>query len=104
MAYKKKRAIDVNDANLNIVPYYVMKKPSLPSLIGSATSCIALVPVGLSKIQPNNHVLKKIKPKALIKVQNAIRFEVELETNAAKMATLIGAKATIKILNTLDYY
>jgi hypothetical protein len=50
MAYKKKRAIDVNDANLNIVPYYVMKKPSLPSLIGSATSCIALVPVGLSKI------------------------------------------------------
>lgn len=49
-------------------------------------------------------MLKKIKPKALIKVQNAIRFEVELETNAAKMATLIGAKATIKILNTLDYY
>ena len=49
-------------------------------------------------------MLKKIKPKALIKVLNAIRFEVELETNAAKMATLIGAKATIKILITLDYY
>ncbi len=46
----KNNASEHANESLKIVPYYVIKKPSLPSLIGSATSYIARVPVLLSNI------------------------------------------------------
>ena len=42
--YTMKRSPEQTRANLKIVPYYVIKKPSDPSLIGSLMSYISLVP------------------------------------------------------------
>jgi hypothetical protein len=44
MAYITKSPIDVTPAYLKMVPYYVAKNPSDPSLITRAISCIALGP------------------------------------------------------------
>lgn len=74
---KKAQAI----ASLKMVPYYVMKKPSDPSLIGSLTSYIARVPVSLSKIQHNIHIATKIKQIEIIKAEKAIIFDVDEEMN-----------------------
>jgi hypothetical protein len=60
-----------------------MKKPSEPSLIGSLTSYIYLVPVSLSRIQHNNHKLMTIKVKESNIEKKAIKFEGELEINIA---------------------
>lgn len=42
--YTRNSRNELAAANLNIVPYYVIKKPSEPSFIGSLISYIALVP------------------------------------------------------------
>ena len=72
-------------ASLKIVPYYVIKKPSDPSLIGSLTSCIALVPGSLSRIQHKIHKLNTIKENDITNAENAIRFVNEFDTNIAKI-------------------
>lgn len=50
VVYMKNRPIDVMNAYLKIVPYWVMKKPSEPSLITSAISYIFLGPLSFLRI------------------------------------------------------
>jgi len=71
-----------------------MKNPSLPSLIGSATSCIALEPVEWSRIYPSSQILNAININEFTRAANAIRFAVVEDTNTAKSATEAGARAT----------
>ena len=78
-AYIPKSRIAHTNDNLKIVPYYVMKNPSEPSRIGSATSCMARVPVLLSKICPSSQTLKMIKPIEVRKAKKQIRLAVVLE-------------------------
>ena len=73
-----------------MVPYYVMKNPSEPSLIGSATSCMLLGPISFSKIQPSIQRLKIIKVIAFISEPKAIRFEVDVDTNIANKSRATG--------------
>lgn len=80
----KKRAIAQTKESLKIVPYWVMKKPSEPSRIGSATSYIAFVPQLLSRIYPSIHILNAIKPIEITKAENAIRLAVVLEIKIEK--------------------
>jgi hypothetical protein len=56
-----------------------MKKPSLPSLIGSAITYIALGPTGLSNICPRSHALKIMKASEITNAENPIRFAVEFD-------------------------
>ena len=53
VAYMKKRPIEVINAYLKIVPYWVMKNPSEPSLITSAISYICLGPQSFLRISHN---------------------------------------------------
>ena len=85
-----------------MVPYYVRKKPSLPSLIGSATSYIALVPVEWSRIYPSSQILNTINMIAFTSAENAIRFAVALEMNTANTATDAGPEARNAILTALN--
>jgi len=85
-----------------MVPYYVRKKPSLPSLIGSATSYIALVPVEWSRIYPSSQILNMINIVELTKAAKAIRFAVVSEMNTANKATDAGASAKNAILSALN--
>jgi len=98
----KNRAIEVRPANLKMVPYYVRKKPSLPSLMGSATFCIALDPVEWSRICPSSQILNAINMIEFTSAANAIRFAVVLEMNTANKATDAGAKAKNAILTALN--
>jgi hypothetical protein len=74
--YNPKRKMAQHMANLNMVPYYVMKKPSDPSLIGSPMSYIALVPVSLSRIQHSIHSATMIKHNEMTRAEKAIMLEV----------------------------
>lgn len=90
----KNKPIDVRPANLKMVPYCVMKNPSLPSLMGSATSYIALGPVEWSRIYPSSQILNAINMIEFTRAANAIRFAVVVEMNTAKSATDAGARAS----------
>lgn len=59
-------------ANLKIVPYYVIKNPSEPSLIGSLTSCISLVPASLSRISQSIQILITMNEKDITSDAKAI--------------------------------
>jgi hypothetical protein len=60
-AYKKNSPIDVMKAYLKIVPYWVMKNPSEPSLITSAMSYMAFGPVSLFRISQSIQMLINMK-------------------------------------------
>lgn len=80
----KKSPIEQTNDNLKIVPYYVMKNPSEPSLIGSATSCIAFVPALLSRICPKSQILNTINATEITNAVKPIRFAVLFEMMIAK--------------------
>lgn len=77
-----------------------MKNPSLPSRIGSATSYIARVPTGLSKIEPNIQILNTMKPTLIAKAINAIVFAVVFEMNKQKSRIDPGTAANAPNLTT----
>jgi hypothetical protein len=60
-AYKKNSPIDVRKAYLKIVPYWVIKNPSEPSLITSAMSYMAFGPVSLFRISQSIQMLINMK-------------------------------------------
>jgi hypothetical protein len=72
----------------------VTKNPSLPSLIGSATSYIAFVPVLLSRICPSNQILNTMKDIETIKAKNAIKLAVVFEMNKLKSKNIVGMLAS----------
>jgi len=80
-AYIMKRAVDVNVAYLKMVPYYVTKKPSEPSLITSAISCILLGPTSFLNISHSMLKLTPMKHKDMIKAEKDIILEVDYDTN-----------------------
>ena len=61
---------------MKIVPYYVIKNPSEPSLIGSPISYIALLPGSLSSIQQSIQILIPIKHTEIISAEKAIVFDI----------------------------
>tara|TARA_B110001450_G_scaffold240053_1_gene248439 strand:+ start:133 stop:474 length:342 start_codon:yes stop_codon:yes gene_type:complete len=80
-AYIINRPNEVIVAYLKMVPYYVTKKPSEPSLITSAISCILLGPTSCLKI---SHSMLKATPmntNEMVKAENEITLEVDFETN-----------------------
>jgi hypothetical protein len=79
IAYMKNRPIDVKNAYLKIVPYYVMKKPSEPSLITSAISCMALGPTSLFRISQSIQMLTKMKKMEKFQAVKEMRLEVDDE-------------------------
>jgi hypothetical protein len=70
-----------------------MKKPSDPSLIGSATSYMLLGPMSFSRIQPNIHMLIPMNIEEIASALYAIRFEFELETKSANKSIDTGPAA-----------
>ena len=67
-----------------------MKKPSDPSLIGSAISCILLGPMSLSRIHPSIQILI---PTDIIETTNAtkaIRLDIDDDTNIANVIMQVG--------------
>ena len=83
-------------ASLKIVPYYVMKKPSEPSLIGSLISYIARVPTSLSKIQHNNQREMRMNSMLTRNAKKAIKLEEVWDMNVenktiSTMGTTIAA-------------
>jgi len=80
-AYRKNMPIEVKKAYLNIEPYYVTKKPSEPSLIISAISCIDLGPTSFYRISQRIHKLTNTKKIDIFQAVNEIKLEVDCETN-----------------------
>ena len=72
---------DVIVAYLKIVPYYVTKKPSDPSLITSAISCILLGPTSYLKISQSMLKATPMKTSDIVKAENDIILEVDYDTN-----------------------
>ena len=77
--YIKKSPIDVSVAYLKIVPYCVTKKPSEPSLITSAMSCIALGPQSFLRISQSIHILMPKNTIEKTKAVNVIILDVDYE-------------------------
>ena len=94
----KNKNMEHPKANLNMVPYCVMKKPSAPSLIESPMSCMALLPGSLSMIQQRIQKLITMKVRAIIKAVKAIKLEEELDTIPANKPTQINGTKTNPIL------
>ena len=82
-----------------------MKKPSEPSLIGSATSCIALVPGLLFRMDPSSQMLNMMKPIDIAKDINAIRFAVLVEINNEKNRMDPGILASApNLIGAISFY
>jgi len=81
VVYMKKRPIEVMNAYLKIVPYWVMKNPSDPSLITSAISYIFLGPQSFLSISHN--ILSEINKKSTenIHAVNDTKLDVDYDTN-----------------------
>ena len=80
IAYMIKSPIDVIVAYLKIVPYYVTKKPSEPSRITSAISCIPLGPQSFLRISQSIH---NATPKKTMENMNAVKvimLDVDYDT------------------------
>ena len=71
MAYMINKPRAVIKAYLKMVPYYVMKNPSEPSLITSAISCMALGPWSFSRI---SHSIQKLTSMKIIEKFQAIKL------------------------------
>jgi hypothetical protein len=80
-AYIINNPIDVKNAYLKMVPYYVTKKPSDPSLITSATSCIPLGPTSFFNISQRMQSDTHINTIDIINAEKDMIIDVELETN-----------------------
>lgn len=76
-----KSPIDVKKAYLKIVPYWVTKNPSEPSLMTSAMSCIAFGPESFFKISTNIHILIPMNTIEAMKAVNEIILEVVDDMN-----------------------
>ena len=72
---------DVKKAYLKIVPYYVTKNPSEPSLITSAISYIAFGPESFLRISTNIQILIPKNTTEAMKAVNEIMFEVVDDMN-----------------------
>lgn len=70
MAYMMNRPNAVAKAYLKMVPYWVIKNPSDPSLITSAISCMALGPWSFSRI---SHSIQKLMRTKMIEKFQAIK-------------------------------
>ena len=80
-AYKKNSPMDVRKAYLKIVPYWVMKKPSEPSLITSAISYIAFGPMSLFRISQSIQILIKMNTIEKFHALNDIKLDVVDDMN-----------------------
>ena len=67
-----------------------MKKPSDPSLIGSAISCILLGPMSLSRIHPSIQILIPTNISAITNATKAIRLDIDDDTNIANVIMQVG--------------
>ena len=67
-----------------------MKKPSEPSLIGSAISCMLLGPISLSKIHPSIQMLIPTNIMAMVNATKAIKLDIEDDTNMANVIIQVG--------------
>ena len=76
----KNKPIAVTKAYLKIVPYYVTKKPSEPSLMTSAISCIDLGPRSFLSSSQSIHVLTPRNTIEKMKAVNEITLEVDCDT------------------------
>lgn len=83
-AYIINNAIEVKNAYLKIVPYYVMKKPSDPSRMTSAISCILLGPISFLKISTNIFKLIIMNTDENVKAENEIIDDTEFDTKMLK--------------------
>jgi len=72
---------DVMKAYLKMVPYWVTKNPSEPSLITSAMSCIAFGPESFFRISTNIQILIPMNTIDAMKAVNEIIFEVVDDMN-----------------------
>lgn len=79
-AYITNNNPDVINAYLNIVPYYVTKKPSDPSLITSAISYMLLGPISIRNISHNIFILMPINTTLIVKAENEIILDVDCDT------------------------
>ena len=73
------RRTDVIVAYLKIDPYYVTKKPSDPSLITSAISCILLGPTSYLNISQSMLNATPMNTTDILNAANDIKLEVDLE-------------------------
>ena len=71
-----------------------MKKPSEPSLIGSLTSYISLVPSSFANIQHSIHMLIPTNTSETTSATNAIKLGVELDMNKANSRIAPSGTAT----------
>jgi len=78
-AYIMNRATDVIVAYLKMVPYYVTKKPSEPSLITSAISCILLGPTSYLNISQSMLNATPMNTTDILNAPNDMMLEVDLE-------------------------
>jgi len=78
-AYIMNRATDVIVAYLKMVPYYVTKKPSEPSLITSAISCMLLGPTSYLNISQSMLNATPMNTTDILNAANDMILEVELE-------------------------
>ena len=67
-----------------------MKKPSDPSLIGSAISCILLGPMSLSRIHPSIQILIPTNIIETTKATKEIRLDIDDDTNIANVIMQVG--------------
>lgn len=73
--------------------------------MGSATSCIALVPGLLARMEPSNQMLNVMKPTAIAKDINAIRFAVLDETKSEKIRMDPGTHASApNLIGAISFY
>ena len=95
-----KSPTEVNPANLNIVPYYVAKNPSDPSLITTAISCIALGPSSLFRISQSIHILIPINNIENTQALNDTKLEVELDMIALNKTIITNGAANNEYFST----
>lgn len=77
----KNNPIDVKNANLKMVPYWVIKKPSDPSLITSAISCIFLGPQSFLRISHSMYIAMIMKTIEIIQAEKETTLDVDYDTN-----------------------
>ena len=80
-AYITNSPSEVKNAYLKMVPYWVTKKPSEPSLMTSAMSCIPLGPTSFFKISHSIIKAIHINTMLVINAENEIMLDVEVDTN-----------------------
>ena len=98
----KNRTIEQTNESLKMVPYCVIKNPSAPSRIGSATSCIARVPALLSRIWPSSQIENAMNDKDTTKAKKLIKLAVVFETKSEKSNMEPGMHANAPNFNAVN--